>query len=239
MNAYHLLNEAYPYKTELHAHTKPCSPCSEILPADVVRRYAALGCHSVAITNHMIPEQFLGDAAWLCAESYLADYFAAAEEGKRVGVSVILGVELRFCESNNDYLVFGISPEDIEPMIHLIPAGIEEFYRAFKNPKNLILQAHPFRKGCEPAPKDSVDGMEVFNLHPGHNSRVAVAAKHARESGLLVTGGTDFHHPNHEGMCLLRTQGRLRDSYDLAEALRGKDYLLDVWGNLILPYSES
>ncbi|MBQ9085587.1 MAG: PHP domain-containing protein [Clostridia bacterium] len=234
-----LLEQTYPYKTELHAHTKPCSSCSEILPADVIRNYAAIGCHSVVITNHMTPTQFVGESAYLDAEGYLADYYAAVEEGNRLGISVILGVELRFTENNNDYLIYGISPEDIEPLIRLIPAGIQEFYRTFKNQKNLIIQAHPFRKGCELAPRDSIDGIEAFNLHPGHNSRVAVAAKHARETGLLLTGGTDYHHPNHQGMCLLRTPNLLRDSYDLADAIRAQDYLLDVWGNLILPDFES
>lgn len=237
MNSRVYLEQAYPYKTELHAHTKPCSPCGDIPPREVVKNYASLGCHSVVITNHITPSLFLGETASRCAESYLADYYEAKEEGDRIGVSVILGAELRFTENNNDYLIYGISPEEIERLIELIPVGIREFYRQFKNERNLIIQAHPFRKGCEPAPADSVDGIEAFNLHPGHNSRVAMAAQYAAEQNLLLTGGTDYHHENHQGMCILRTPTLLQDSYELADAIRSQDLLLDVWGNLILPYS--
>lgn len=239
MNHYSEIEKAYPYKTELHAHTKPCSPCSEIPAAQVIRNYADLGCHSVVITNHLTPHLCLGENAPLTSEQYLADYYEALAEGQRLGVSVILGAELRFLENDNDYLIFGIDPQEIEALISLIPVGIRDFYRQFKNERNLIIQAHPFRKGCEPAPADSIDGIEVMNLHPGHNSRVAVAAKYAAERGLLVTGGTDYHHPNHQGMCLLRTPTLLKDSYDVANAIRSRDLLLDVWGNLILPNSEA
>ena len=237
MNAREHLETAYPYKTELHAHTKPCSPCGDIPGAEVVRIYASLGCHSIAITNHITPTMFLAEGAKMNAQSYLADYEEAKKEGDRIGVSVILGAELRFTESNNDYLIYGITPEDIETLIKLIPVGIREFYKQFKNERNLIIQAHPFRKGCELAPLDCIDGVETMNLHPGHNSRVAVAAQTAAKHGLIVTGGTDYHHEGHQGMCLLRTPTRLTDSYELADAIRSRDFLLDIWGNLMLPSS--
>jgi len=32
-----LIEEAYPYRTELHAHTKPVSTCSDVPPEEAVR----------------------------------------------------------------------------------------------------------------------------------------------------------------------------------------------------------
>ena len=77
MNVRERLEAAYPYKTELHAHTKPCSPCGDIPAAEVVRIYASLGCHSVTITNHITPPLFMGEDAKLNAQLYLADYMEA------------------------------------------------------------------------------------------------------------------------------------------------------------------
>ena len=52
------LKELYPYKTELHAHTNPISPCGK-LNADIVTEiYAASGVHSLVIANHLGPKQY-------------------------------------------------------------------------------------------------------------------------------------------------------------------------------------
>lgn len=235
MNNFPLKNQ-YPYKSELHAHTKPVSPCGDFLPEEVVKTYQTKGCHALTITNHLIYELLTDQNPAKAAEYYLDDYFKAKKVAEGSELSVLLGVEIRFTESQNDYLLYGISPENVEELITLLPVGITEFYKRFKNEKNLIIQAHPFRKNSTPAPADSLDGVEVMNTHPGHNSRIALAARYARENRLLVTGGSDYHHLGHDATCLLRTPNRLRDSYDLAEALKSKDYLLDLEGQLILPY---
>ena len=232
-------NHQYPYKTELHAHTKPVSPCGDFLPEEVVKTYQEKGCHSLTITNHLIYELLTDPNPAKAAEYYLGDYFKAKKAAEGSDFSVLLGVEIRFTESSNDYLLYGISPEDLEELITLLPVGITEFYKRFKNKKNLIIQAHPYRKNSTPAPANALDGVEVMNTHPGHNSRIALAARYARENNLLVTGGSDYHHLGHDATCLLRTAHHLRDSYDLAEALKSKDYLLDLEGQLILPYYEN
>ena len=132
--------------------------------------------------------------------------------------------------------MYGVSPEDIEYFITLVSHGIENFYQKAKTDRNVILQAHPFRKEMVRAPLDCIDGIEIFNMHPKHNSAVALAARYAKEHGLLVCGGSDFHYENDEALCLVRTENKLRDSYDVADMIRSKNFLFDVSGNLILPY---
>ncbi len=226
----------YPYKTELHAHTSPVSDCADFSPEKTVEFYHQAGAHSLVITNHLHFKQADGDREQ-GARDYLADYYAAFEAGKKCGINVILGAEMRFAGSNNDYLVYGISPEDIPAFIRLVPDGIENFYRKVKNSKNIILQAHPFRRGITLAPLSSIDGIEAYNLHPEHNSVMGFASHYAREHDLTVSGGTDFHHFGHEAMCLMRTPSLMRDSYDVAEALLSRDVIFDCAGSLILPYA--
>ena len=229
------LSAQYPHKAELHTHTKPCSRCGQVPPEEVVEKYLAIGCSSLAITNHLLSEVYSQGDPHELAEQYLADYYAAKKAAEGTDLSVLLGVEIRFSENGNDYLIYGIEPADVERMIPMLNSGIEAFYRAFKNDRNLIIQAHPFRKNMVLAPLDSIDGVESFNLHPFHNSRVALAAKYAKENGLLVTGGTDYHDPTHEGLCLLRTAEKIHDSYELAEVLKSRDYLFDISDHLVIP----
>lgn len=230
------ISERFSHATELHAHTSPCSTCANFTPEQTVAFYQKTNADALVITNHLYGRWFEGehDAR---AEEWLSDYYAAVEAAKGSNLQVILGVEMRFYENHNDYLVYGVSPDDIPYFISLIPDGIENFYRKVKSKKNIILQAHPFRSGMQLAPLSAIDGIEAYNLHPGHNSVIGVAARYAREHGLTVSGGTDFHHLNHEAMCLMRTEAQMRDSYDVAEALNERKALFELSGSLILPYA--
>lgn len=227
----------YKYKTELHAHTSPASNCSHVAARETVRLYAELGCHALVLTNHyneFSTKEIYGRC--LTPEDYLYDYYEALDEGAKLGVRVILGAELRFTENGNDYLVYGIEPSDIERFERYFDKGIECFYRECKTKKNLILQAHPFRKNMVLAPLDSIDGIESFNLHSGHNGAVGKAARYARDNRLIVSGGSDFHEIHHAGACFMRTRELPRDSFDVADMLREKDYFFDVSGSYIFPY---
>lgn len=221
----------YAYMTELHAHTSPVSGCADFSPEDVMATYAAAGVHSVVITNHLTPD-WIGKSA----DEYLDDFYRAKRAGESLGVNAILGVEIRFTENNNDYLVFGVKDSDISAMVEYLESGIHVFYSEFKREDNLIIQAHPFRKHIVEIAPDDVDGYETFNLHPGHNSGVGFSSKLARETGKLATCGTDYHHRGHERMALLRTKNELCDSFDVARAIGSKDYLFDIWGHLVYPY---
>ena len=65
----------------------------------------------------------------------------------------------------------------------------------------------------------SLDGIEVFNLHPGHNARIGFAAKYARENDFIITCGSDYHHFGHEGMCAILTKEPILDSFGLVKVL--------------------
>ena len=171
----------------------------------------------------------------LTAEYYLEDFYKAREAAGDA-LNVILGVEMRFEGSSNDYLVYGVSEEDIPRFIELVPHGIENFYKEVKSERNVIIQAHPFRKGVTLAPLDSIDGIESFNIHPGHNSRVGIGARYAKLKDLLVTGGTDFHHEGHQALCLMRSKEEMKNSYDVAEAIKSRNVILDCSGHIVIPY---
>ena len=233
------IKEEYPYLTELHSHTSPCSPCGKVSPEETVRLYAEAGCTALVITNHICAPYFSDGDPYELAEGYLEPYYRALEAARGTSLSVILGAELRFFENNNDYLIYGICPEDIKTLISSMPLGLEDFYRSFKNERNLIIQAHPMRKSCVTVPPEFIDGIEAFNLHPHHNSRVSLAAQYATKNGKILTGGTDFHESEHAALCLTRTKVPLHDSYDVARVLSSGDFVLDISGSILIPYCKN
>lgn len=225
---------SYKYTTELHCHSHPVSVCGDFSPEEVVGFYKEAGVSSLVLTNHLNPLWFEGDLKER-AEEYLSD-FRAAKAAAGDDINIILGVEIRFPQTDNDYLIYGVCEEDIPRFIELIPEGIEGFYKAIKNDKNVILQAHPFRKNMVPAPLDSIDGIESINMHPNHHAKPSIAFKYAKEHDLIVSGGSDFHHKGHHALCLMRTEKEMKTSYDVAEALLSKKAIFDCSGHIIVPY---
>ncbi len=234
MNANDIIAE-YKYKTELHCHTSPASMCGEQTPSEVVRAYSEAGADTIVLTNHLYEKHFKNMPREALAEFYLRDYYDALKEAKKVGINVALGAELRFMGTKNDYLVYGISPEDIEKLVSYMDKDIYTFYREFKNEKNVIIHAHPFRDSAEPTPLGAVDGVETFNALPKHNSRIGAACRFARENNLISTGGSDYHVFGTQATCLMRTRSIISDSFDVAEAVKSQDIVFDVSGSIVFP----
>ena len=220
------------YKTELHTHTTPVSSCSDIAPKQLVEIYKENGYDSIVLTNHFTLN-LKGETVKEKIKWYLEDYNQCFEYGTDIGLNVILGTEIRFAENNNEYLVYGICPDDLVEIYKMLPYGIDMFYGKYKNDKNIIIQAHPFRDGMKMVKPESIDGIEVFNMHPGHNSRIALAAKYANENNMLATCGSDFHHYGMECLCGILTEECLKDSYDVANVLKSGDYNMTI-GNYII-----
>ena len=224
----------YSYKFELHAHSHPASGCSELSPAELVQRCKNAGAHGLVLTNHV--------GWWMCAEDkdtwcarYLQDYLDAKEAGAQLGVTVLIGFEARFPENENDYLVYGFDESFIPDIYEHIRTSQKEFYAACHNEDVLILQAHPYRKNMEYVDPSNLDGYEVFNMHPGHNSRVAVAAQLHANNGGVIMGGTDLHHPGHEGRLFTCFAEMPQSEKDLVRLLRSGDYILMTADKVIIP----
>jgi len=134
-------------------------------------------------------------------------------------------------------VIDNVDENDVIRAYDYLDGDYKSFYKEYKNDKNVIVQAHPFRKNMELQDLRYLDGIETYNLHPNHNSKVSVAVKlAASHPHMIVTGGTDFHHANHQGMCATCVKKELKNSYELAEILKSRDYLFDISGNKVIPY---
>ncbi len=226
----------YKYKIELHAHTKPTSMCADFIPSEVMKTYKVAGYDGVVITNHFV----LGHLGDMSKEEYLKEYekaFLDAEEiGDEIGIRAYFGAELRFSENNNDYMLYGVDKDILEVCYDYLHTDLATFRKNVKLDKSVLVQAHPFRDGVSVAEAEYLDGYEIFNMHPGHNSRNGFSAKKAKETGKKInTAGTDFHHMGHDGLSAIRTKILPEDSFELAEILRSGEYVLDIGGVIVLP----
>lgn len=228
----------YRFKTELHAHTNPASPCGNCTPEEVIKCYADTGYDSIVISNHFCPEMRHLDDKEKCIAEYLKDFEAAKTAGEQCGLNVIFGCELRFTENCNDYLIFGIDPDFVSLAFDSMPNGLESFSKVFRDDDTMIVHAHPYRDGMTEMPADLLDGVEVFNMRPESNSRIAFAAKYAQKHNLTVTCGTDFHYEGHQGMTALLTKTEIKTSRDIVKVLKSRDYLIEIGGCIVLPYGE-
>ena len=227
-----LLSE-YTFKTELHAHTLPVSTCSDFSAEELMERYSRLGVDSIVLTNHFT-SSFVNknpDAA----ERYAAAYSEFRASAEKYGIIPIFGMEIRFKGVSNDYLLYGITSDDLPRLCELVEGSVEAFSEVFRRRGVLFFQAHPKRDGMVEIDPRYLDGVESFNTHLGHNSRIGQAAAFANASGLIAIGGSDFHHEGHQGTCLLRTKERIDSEQTLVRVLSSRDYLLDIGGSIVLP----
>ena len=231
-----LMNE-YKYRIEMHAHTLPTSPCSEISPEEMVKTYSDLGYDAVVISNHFIYYLVEGYSKQEAIDRYLKDYEDTCAAAEEYGLKIILAAEVRFDENHNDYLIYGVDREILEKVYDYFPKGLKAFREEVKLDKSVFLQAHPFRNGMELVDVSLLDGIETFNVHPGHNSRVGQAVKYAYDNKFeITTAGSDFHHPNvgHEGLAAVRTKILPKDSFELAKILKDGDYVIEIGANAIV-----
>ncbi len=190
------------YLIEIHSHTKETSSCGELAAAKAVRAYRARGYSGMVITDHLSNHTFKKRMKLKVLPSwntkidfFLKGYRAALKEASKYDdFKVYLGAELRFDENDNDYLVFGLTEDKLRRMEGVFAMDPEDGIRFVQSFGCTVIQAHPFRNHCVIVPPGILDGIEIFNGHPGHDSRNDIAAMWAEKFSYKIrTSGSDFH----------------------------------------------
>ncbi len=217
------------YKTELHCHTGEFSPCSDTPGAEAAEKYIANGYTTVVLTNHIL-KGFHGhtDHAEL-----IHAFFEAADVMRRAAgdrLTVLTGAEVCFTENGNDYLVYGMTEDEMVAMDDMFDKGVNLFHEAVKDRDILVIQAHPFRYGQVMTDPRKLDGIEVFNGHFGwcsHNFLAHTWAsmwceKYNRD--FILTSGSDHHYRNQKPVGGIETDEPILTNADLVRVLRSHKY---------------
>ena len=217
------------YKIETHLHTVYASACGHLDARTIVEAYAEAGYSGLVVTDHFnrITFDYLkidlragGDKVG----PFLEGYRRVAEEAKKFNLQVYQGAELRFDECDNDYLLYGFREELLESPDEIFAMGIAAFSPIARGQGALLIQAHPYRKSCTPAIARYLDGVEVRNLHPRHESHNAWAASYAQQFGLIGLCGSDCHRAQDMALGGISADRLPKDSMALARLLRSRQF---------------
>lgn len=219
------------YKIETHMHTNISSKCGWLNAEEACKAYTDAGYQGVAVTDHFnrTTVSYLG-IDLLDKAHAMIDFFKGARAMQALapnyGLSVYQCTELRFDGSENDYLIFGFEPGLFYDPDSIMKDGLEVFSARCREAGALIIQAHPFRPPCTPAPPELIDGVEVANLNLRHESNNALALAYAKKHNLLMTAGSDCHRPYNVGKAGILSPRLPKDSSDLADLIRSEQYYL-------------
>ena len=209
------------FKTELHCHTSEVSHCAGESAADTVEKYLRYGYSTLVLTNHFASPNFR-------RMGYGDDGYYKMKEASRGRMNILFGMEIRFDELENDYLVFGMTPEFVAENPDMYKMSVGEFYEKVNHPNRfIIIQAHPMRFHMQHVLPWHVDGWEVYNGHP-HNESYNRAARAYAEyfPSKILTSGSDHHDANHYPAGGIMTDYEIKTMDQLMDTFRARSYTL-------------
>ena len=213
------------YKTELHCHSRDASGCSNESAERIAEKYISAGYTTVCLTNHFDPSSG-DDAHWETKIDRVYHALELLKEAAGPKLNVLMGLEFRFVQNINDYLVFGFDREYLLTRPDILKMGIRNFTLMARRDGILTIHAHPFRVGCTVVSPEDIDGIEVYNGHPGHNSNNDIAEAWAVKYGKIMTSGTDHHNTDHLPRGGIVTDFPIKSEKELIETLISGNYRL-------------
>ena len=214
-------------KIDLHVHTSELSLCGKLTLEETLSLYQKTDYDAIVVTDH-----FTADPGEVHRSRGIQDYTefyferrqTAIELGRKYGLLVLPGCELRFKENVNDYLVYGLTQEHVKmrpDIFDMKPADFSEFA---KENGILFYQAHPFRNGMTVVNPDYLFGIEALNGHPRHDSRNDIAHQWADKYGLHKIAGSDCHQLQDVGSAGIKTEYPVGNINDLIHVLKNDLY---------------
>ncbi|PTV95344.1 hypothetical protein C8C76_12914 [Halanaerobium saccharolyticum] len=219
------------YKIELHAHSAESSRCGSIKAEALVKKYKRAGYSALVLTDHYYARFFdkVKSLNWEEQfEKYLKGYKIAKRAAAEMDFNLFLGIEIRFNDDPNEYLVYGLGEKFLFENQNLHHLNLEKFKELTDSQSNkiLIYQAHPYRKGMSPAADYLLDGLEVYNGNRRHNSQNEKAHNYAAEHQLKMISGSDFHEDEDLARGGIVTQQKIEGIRDLLQILELENYRL-------------
>lgn len=218
------------YKIETHLHTTHTSKCGHLDAETIARAYKNAGYDAIIVTDHYsrITFDYLNVNLYDNSDKltpFLKGYHMLTEEGKKLGLRIYRGAELRFDECDNDYLLYGYFDNLLADPAKVFAMGIAEFSRHAQQAGALIIQAHPYRKSCTPAIACYIDGVEVNNRNPRHDNHNDMAQKYADDHGLIATCGSDCHQTTDIALGGIQTESLPKDNINMARLIRHRKFI--------------
>jgi hypothetical protein len=218
-------------KFELHTHTRENDICVNMDAADIIKAYKGAGYDGIVITNHFFDlslewykEELAGCGHSGIIDYYLKGYKIAKAAGDEIGMTVLLGLELRFDGTVNDCLVYGIDEAFLYNSPLLNTLTLDSFLEILPEGA-VVYQAHPFRDGMTITNPKKLFGIEVYNGGTGED-RNDFADLWADKYHLKKISGSDFHSIHHLARGGVIFENNIEDITGLVRELQAERYTL-------------
>lgn len=184
------------YVYEAHFHTADVSTCARVSAEEAAELYKKAGYSGIVVTDHFsldcFENKYPGET-WTEKIDYFLRGYRNAKKHENKDFAVILGIELRFPENENDYLVYGLDEQFLYDHEEIITMNEKQFKRLAEKNQLTFIQAHPFRIDSNITNPRYIDGIEVYNGNRRHDSSNNIAQMWAKKHGFITTVGSDFH----------------------------------------------
>jgi len=201
-------------KIDLHIHTSPKSPCSNINPAELIEEAKRIGLEGFCLTEHQV----------------LWDWEEVVQLAGENGIRIFRGNEITTAQG--DILVFGLD-QNIKGII-----TIQELHGIVQSAGGFSIAAHPFRgfktfgvgqlgltldQACKKKSLQYVNAVEIRNGRVTEKEN-EVAGNVAERLGLPGTAGSDAHELGGLGTWVTVFEKNIDTEADLLRELKAGHY---------------
>ena len=213
-------------KIDTHIHSMGISTCSCVSVEEAIEQKRTQGYDGMVLTNHCQPWYYDPPQHGEYVKSVLAEYERGRAYGAQRNFRVLLGLEVTINKPfYSDWLLFGVTGEFLSKTPCLYNLNQRELFELCEENGVVLVQAHPYRANrsyCEdmrPGDPRYMHGLEV-NCTGGDLEKKDKVLSTAKQSGLLVTCGTDYHGPFRTFRGGMYLPEGVERSVDFAEYLR-------------------
>ena len=180
-------------RVDPHVHSKGISQCSSVTCEQIVDEKMKLGYDGVVLTNHCQPTYYPPEKHSDFIERTIEEFNQGKEYADKKGFRFYLGIEVSVAwkEPNYaDFLLYGVTENFLRSSPCLYTLSQKELFEYCNQWGVVMIQAHPYRQA--PRELEYMHGIEL-NCSKKDLDKKPLVDKYAREHGLLVTCGMDYH----------------------------------------------
>ena len=212
-------------KIDAHVHSIGISKCSRVTYEQIVKNKQAVGYDGAVLMNHCQPWYYKSEELKDWIENFIQEFNRAYEYGKNLGFTYFLGIEVSVSVPMwTDFLIFGVTEEFLRNAPDMCRISQQELYEYCQKYGALMVQAHPKRMNFEFLDPAYMDGVEI-NISPRDINNRAIVEEFAKEHGIGVTVGSDYHEAYDGDFGGLIIPDDIENSVDLVNYMKNQKEL--------------
>lgn len=214
---------------DAHIHTSGISRCSRFKPLQIIAQCLADKTDGIVLTNHC-DESYVKDVGWTeWCKKYNDEFYIAKGAGEKYNIKVFFGIEVEsIYKKKVHYVIYGMTPEQLLKAPELYLLSQKELYEYCEQNGFVLVQAHPYRNDCTPQDPAYLHGVEV-SCHPLYKTTMSKEVfAFAKENGLFVTCGTDFHGDTYKPRCGIYVPDSIHTEQEFKNYISGTQAELEI-----------